>query len=75
MAEDCVLLVYFFSASFSHSCSFWNAEKKVGLQVLPVFISIDPERDTVEQIREYLKGKPCPDCVLKTLNLGPFMFA
>lgn len=30
-------------------------EKKVGLQVLPVFISIDPERDTVEQIREYLK--------------------
>ncbi|KAG0616369.1 hypothetical protein M758_5G109600 [Ceratodon purpureus] len=30
-------------------------EKKAGLQVLPVFISIDPERDTVEQIREYLK--------------------
>jgi cytochrome oxidase Cu insertion factor (SCO1/SenC/PrrC family) len=23
---------------------------------VPVFISIDPERDTVEQIREYLKG-------------------
>ncbi len=23
---------------------------------MPVFITIDPERDTVEQIREYLKG-------------------
>jgi protein SCO1/2 len=30
-------------------------EKKFGLQVLPVFITIDPERDTVEQVREYLK--------------------
>ncbi|KAH9552583.1 hypothetical protein CY35_09G074500 [Sphagnum magellanicum] len=30
-------------------------EKKVGEQIVPVFISIDPERDTVEQIREYLK--------------------
>jgi hypothetical protein len=49
-----LLLVVFF---FPHSWSFWNAEKKEGLQVLPVFISIDPERDTVEQIREYLKGE------------------
>ncbi|KAL3681909.1 hypothetical protein R1sor_024865 [Riccia sorocarpa] len=30
-------------------------EKKIGVQVVPVFISIDPERDTVEQVREYLK--------------------
>lgn len=42
---------------WSYYWSFWNAEKKAGLQVLPVFISIDPERDTVEQIREYLKGE------------------
>ncbi|KAL2619920.1 hypothetical protein R1flu_000125 [Riccia fluitans] len=30
-------------------------EKKSGVQVVPVFISIDPERDTVEQVGEYLK--------------------
>ncbi|KAG6554741.1 hypothetical protein Mapa_003760 [Marchantia paleacea] len=30
-------------------------EKKIGVQIVPVFISIDPERDTVEQVREYLK--------------------
>ena len=23
---------------------------------MPVFISVDPERDTVEQVREYVKG-------------------
>ncbi len=33
-----------------------DAEKKVGEQIVPVFITIDPERDTVEQIREYLRG-------------------
>lgn len=26
------------------------------MKVVPVFISVDPERDTVEQLREYLKG-------------------
>lgn len=26
-----------------------------GLEVVPVFISVDPERDTVEQVREYVK--------------------
>jgi hypothetical protein len=34
-----------------------SAEAKAGLKVIPVFISIDPERDTVEQVREYLRGK------------------
>lgn len=29
--------------------------KKSGFQVVPVFISVDPERDNVEQIREYVK--------------------
>ena len=33
-----------------------NAEEKAGMEVVPVFISVDPERDTVEQVREYVKG-------------------
>lgn len=34
---------------------------KSGIEVVPVFISVDPERDTVEQVREYVKGKFCFD--------------
>lgn len=34
-----------------------SAEEKSGLEVVPVFISVDPERDTVEQVREYVKGR------------------
>ncbi|CDP10938.1 unnamed protein product [Coffea canephora] len=30
-------------------------KEKSGIQVVPVFISVDPERDTVEQVREYVK--------------------
>ncbi|CAM6129608.1 unnamed protein product [Calypogeia fissa] len=32
-----------------------NVEKQIGLKIVPVFISVDPERDTVEQVRDYLK--------------------
>jgi protein SCO1/2 len=32
------------------------AEKQTGKQVQPVFISIDPERDSVKQVRDYVKG-------------------
>ena len=32
------------------------AERRTGKQVQPVFISIDPERDSVEKVREYVKG-------------------
>lgn len=32
------------------------AEKDTGKQVQPVFISIDPERDSVKQVRDYVKG-------------------
>ncbi|PIN17583.1 putative cytochrome C oxidase assembly protein [Handroanthus impetiginosus] len=30
-------------------------KEKSGIEVVPVFISVDPERDTVEQVREYVK--------------------
>lgn len=33
-----------------------SAEEKAGIEIAPVFISVDPERDTVEQVREYVKG-------------------
>jgi len=29
---------------------------KIGGPVVPIFISCDPHRDTVEVVREYLKG-------------------
>jgi len=32
------------------------AEEKAGFNIVPVFISVDPERDTVEQVHEYVKG-------------------
>lgn len=32
------------------------AEEKAGIEIVPLFISVDPERDNVEQIREYVKG-------------------
>lgn len=31
-------------------------EEKAGFEIVPVFISVDPERDTVEQVREYVNG-------------------
>ncbi|KAL7165113.1 hypothetical protein ACSBR2_040904 [Camellia fascicularis] len=30
-------------------------KEKTGIEIVPVFISIDPERDTIEQVREYVK--------------------
>ncbi|KAI3447796.1 hypothetical protein Pfo_004461 [Paulownia fortunei] len=30
-------------------------KEKSGMEVVPVFISVDPERDTVEQVHEYVK--------------------
>ncbi|KAH7662149.1 Synthesis of cytochrome c oxidase Sco1/Sco2 protein [Dioscorea alata] len=30
-------------------------KEKSGMDIVPVFISVDPERDTVEQVREYVK--------------------
>ena len=26
------------------------------MDIVPVFITVDPERDTVEQVRDYVKG-------------------
>ncbi|KAF8394900.1 hypothetical protein HHK36_018838 [Tetracentron sinense] len=30
-------------------------KEQAGIEIVPVFISVDPERDTVEQVREYIK--------------------
>ncbi|KAJ0561035.1 putative copper chaperone SCO1/SenC, Thioredoxin-like superfamily [Helianthus annuus] len=38
---------------FNTFCMF--AEGKAGLEIVPVFISVDPERDTVEQVHDYVK--------------------
>lgn len=43
-------------------------EEKSGLEVVPVFISVDPERDTVEQVREYVKGKLGHEIKLNSLS-------
>ena len=33
----------------------FSADKGIGYQIQPVFISIDPERDTVPQVKQYVK--------------------
>ena len=38
----------FFSLSF--------AEEKAEIEIVPIFISVDFERGTVEQVHEYVKG-------------------
>ncbi|GLT55708.1 hypothetical protein SLA2020_288040 [Shorea laevis] len=30
-------------------------KEKAGIEIVPIFISVDPERDTVEQVREYVQ--------------------
>jgi cytochrome oxidase Cu insertion factor (SCO1/SenC/PrrC family) len=32
------------------------AEEKAKLDIVPVFITVDPERDSVEQVGDYVKG-------------------
>lgn len=43
--------MYFFSLDL-----LLYAEEKAKLDVVPVFITVDPERDTVEQVQDYVKG-------------------
>nr|DAD28047.1 TPA_asm: hypothetical protein HUJ06_029515 [Nelumbo nucifera] len=31
-------------------------KEKAGIDIVPIFISVDPERDTVEQVGEHVKG-------------------
>ncbi|VAI91599.1 unnamed protein product [Triticum turgidum subsp. durum] len=33
----------------------FSSEEKAKLEIVPVFISVDPERDTVEQVHDYVK--------------------
>lgn len=40
---------------YIHYC-FTLAEEKTGIEIVPVFISVDPERDNVEQVGDYVKG-------------------
>jgi cytochrome oxidase Cu insertion factor (SCO1/SenC/PrrC family) len=35
-----------------------GAEKHTSVQIQPVFISIDPARDTVSQVKRYVSGAP-----------------
>lgn len=32
------------------------SEEKAKMEIVPVFITVDPERDTVEQVRDYVNG-------------------
>lgn len=60
-----VQLAYF----FSHYNTLLYAEEKAKLDVVPVFITVDPERDTIEQVRDYVKGVclyNCPILVIIT---------
>ncbi|KAL7185493.1 hypothetical protein ACSBR2_027439 [Camellia fascicularis] len=45
-------------------------KEKAGIEIVPVFISVDLERDTVEQVREYVKDASSDwNCILKMHDL------
>lgn len=43
----------------------WKLESKYNSKILPVFVTIDPQRDNPSQLRAYLNGEssPKPKCV------------
>lgn len=50
-----------------------QVEKSIGVKVVPIFISVDPERDTVEQVGRYVKGERtwCQKHFPPSYNLPP----
>ncbi|URE13466.1 SCO1/SenC [Musa troglodytarum] len=66
--------------SASPSSSVVEIEAKAGMEVVPVFISVDPERNNVEQVCEYVKdvmlnfcrrqAKVRIQCMRFTANVG-----
>lgn len=54
--KSCGCMVVDWWSLYSKFLALMLAEKEAGIEIVPVFISVDPERDTVEQVREYVKG-------------------
>lgn len=54
--KSCGCMVVDWWALYSKFLALMLAEEEAGIEIVPVFISVDPERDTVEQVREYVKG-------------------
>ena len=58
------IIVFLLFISVRHFYFTWHAKKfcifhavgKAGIDIVHVFISVDPERDTVEQVHDYGKG-------------------
>lgn len=45
-------------------CMFaWKLESKHDSKIVPVFVTIDPQRDNPSQLRAYLKGESSPTTV------------
>jgi cytochrome oxidase Cu insertion factor (SCO1/SenC/PrrC family) len=52
-------------------CMFaWKLESKHDSKIVPVFVTIDPQRDNPSQLRAYLKGESSPttESVLQYAN-------
>ncbi len=46
-----------FSLSLSHLLFAIDADPEIGNVITPIFITCDPQRDTVAEVYEYVKGK------------------
>ncbi|KAF2306416.1 hypothetical protein GH714_017817 [Hevea brasiliensis] len=55
VTKTCQVQSRFETISRANSSRILDSEEKSGFELVPVFISVDPERDTVEQVHEYVK--------------------
>ncbi|KAF1883855.1 hypothetical protein Lal_00038347 [Lupinus albus] len=53
IVDELVQLKYYMA--FDDHERYKSRKEKAGIEIVPVFISVDPERDTVEQVGEYVK--------------------